>query len=324
MDPFTKFIEVCAAGAGILWEPINRRFLTNEKAHEIKTLAAAVNEAQTGQLVVELRNGELSITKNQQAIEATKETNNDLSLTDRTLTRLFYQEKQKQQNLEEVVSHAADELRNEQTVSSEPVDKDWTTRFFSIAEDISNEDMQRLWSKVLAGEVKQPGSYSLRTLELLRNLTVRDAEVLTKAAKFAFRHGPTTHMLWQQQIAGPESNFQLPFVDVLLLRELGLVTEPLQHTLRSTDTDVTIVYTFGTRCLIVERGASSSASNIPVISFTRIGHELLSLIDVNPDIEYLKHVASFLKGEHITLSSADITRWEGDFLHYDNLEIINP
>ena len=46
--------------------------------------------------------------------------------------------------------------------------------------DVSSEEMQNLWARVLAGEVKQPGSFALRTLETLHNMTKSEAEVFNE------------------------------------------------------------------------------------------------------------------------------------------------
>ena len=36
---------------------------------------------------------------------------------------------------------------------------------------MSSEELQTLWGRTLAGEIKSPGSYSLRTLDFLKNLS---------------------------------------------------------------------------------------------------------------------------------------------------------
>ena len=41
-------------------------------------------------------------------------------------------------------------------------------RFFDAVGNVSNEELQKLWGKVLAGEMQQPGSCSLRTMEVIR------------------------------------------------------------------------------------------------------------------------------------------------------------
>jgi len=40
--------------------------------------------------------------------------------------------------------------------------------------------------KVLAGEVKRPGSYSLRALDLLKNMTQQEAEMFVRVGKVSF------------------------------------------------------------------------------------------------------------------------------------------
>lgn len=60
-------------------------------------------------------------------------------------------------------------------------DFDWFLRFFESAGNISNEDMQKLWAKVLCEEYKKPNSYSYRTLEKLYHLSKNEA-LLFKAS----------------------------------------------------------------------------------------------------------------------------------------------
>ena len=55
-----------------------------------------------------------------------------------------------------------------------------SARFFSSAQDVSTAELQKLWGKVLAGEVERPGTVPLRTLELLRNMTKAEADLLLK------------------------------------------------------------------------------------------------------------------------------------------------
>jgi uncharacterized repeat protein (TIGR03899 family) len=101
-------------------------------------------------------------------------------LDKRVLARITYQEEKRQTNVEQITQVAAEELSDATDKIEGDVDSDWITRFFRIAEDISSEQMQSLWGKVLAGEVKKPGSYSLRTLELLKNLSQSEAEQFVK------------------------------------------------------------------------------------------------------------------------------------------------
>ena len=43
-----------------------------------------------------------------------------------------------------------------------------------------NLEMQLIWAQLLAGEVAEPGTFSLRTLQLVRNLQESDARLFRK------------------------------------------------------------------------------------------------------------------------------------------------
>jgi hypothetical protein len=80
--------------------------------------------------------------------------------------RLEKQEVRRQRNIESIATKAAHALPppdREQEVSDKPVNEDWTTRFFQECQDISDEQMQQLWARILAGEVTKPGSFAPRT-----------------------------------------------------------------------------------------------------------------------------------------------------------------
>ena len=64
------------------------------------------------------------------------------------------------------------------------VDVDWLNHFGSHAEKISSERMQLLWAKVLAGEIRQPGAFSLSTLRLLSELDQSMALALQEEVKY--------------------------------------------------------------------------------------------------------------------------------------------
>lgn len=109
------------------------------------------------------------------AIELYNDTEEPLAevkqLYERTCSRMLYQEMRKQKNIEDVVNEAKAILQDENEVADEVVNEDWLMRFFNSIQDISNTDMQKLWGKVLAGEIKSPNSFTLRSLDTLSKIT---------------------------------------------------------------------------------------------------------------------------------------------------------
>ena len=93
--------------------------------------------------------------------------------------RIEFQERKRQANIASVVSGAATELGDKEVPDREP-DPDWTARFFEDVQDISSEDMQNIWAKILAGEVETPGRTSLRTLTVLKDMSQKDAKMFSE------------------------------------------------------------------------------------------------------------------------------------------------
>ncbi len=106
-------------------------------------------------------------------------------------------------------------------------DHDWTARFFGEVQDVTNEDMQFLWAKVLAGEVVKAGSTSLRTLSILRNLDQQTAILFKKLCSLCI-YGDQIGDARALTLNGPTdgnglATYGLVFRDINILHENGLV-----------------------------------------------------------------------------------------------------
>ena len=88
-------------------------------------------------------------------------------------------------NTSKAVIFAEDILSNDSQIPPErPIDEDWLFTWRDFAGKVSTEDLQRLWGSILAGEVKSPGSFSIRTLEFLRGLSKSDADQISQLARY--------------------------------------------------------------------------------------------------------------------------------------------
>lgn len=90
-----------------------------------------------------------------------------------------------QRNAEAVLTKALPHL--EETASPEAVDTDWLANFFDKSKIVSDDEMQNLWAKVLAGEANHPGAYSRRTVNLLNDLEKSDAELFRSLCRFSWQ-----------------------------------------------------------------------------------------------------------------------------------------
>ena len=98
----------------------------------------------------------------------------ELDIKETVSLRLQFQEEKRQRNIQDVVGQAAEKLLDK-TVPDEEPDHDWISSFFGNVQDVSTDEMKTLWSKVLTGQIEQPSSTSLLTLNVLKNLDVNTA-----------------------------------------------------------------------------------------------------------------------------------------------------
>ena len=283
--------------------------LAEARAKEMKIISAAVNENYQLTGGIEYIEEKIAIcspkeplTEKQQAFLI------NASLKERMQERTNFQEAKKQLNIENVTAFAAEELRNEPPITDEPLDEDWTTRFFRFIEDVSNEEMQALWGKILAGEIKQPKSYSLRTLELIRNLCQNDADVFMKVAKFAIKSDKSYYLYKGNNEDKLKSEFDINYKDMALLTEIGLIqpgTFVHQQFLQQ-PTDSERILIAGNVILFIKIKANTPTIMMPVNVFSNAGNELMKLINPAPPMNYLSYLANSIKNENVEVQYANV------------------
>ncbi|VAW48166.1 hypothetical protein MNBD_GAMMA03-45 [hydrothermal vent metagenome] len=302
-DPLKKLIGVVSTGIGALSKPYLIRKTADAKAYEIKIIAQAVKDNQRNLKNIEFNDEKLSlISLDDSSLK------NELSLEDRTQQRIQFKEQKRQINIESITQKAVENLESESKVSDEPVDEDWTSRFFNYAEDISNEDMQGLWGRILAGEIKKPKSYSLRTLDILRNLSTEEAEIFIKFGSLAICSGGIAFLLNFKNEKLLEEEYQLNFSERLLLEELGLLAaNNLQfEILKTENSSRQVVFVVGNVIVVHEKLKEKPEQQLQVLVFTKIGQELLQLVNMNPKEEYLQLLATKLNRENGLVQYANI------------------
>ena len=116
------------------------------------------------------------------------QTDNNIKVSElqqRAARRLIQQEELYQTNSERIISDAMPHLDNE--ARPEEVSRDWYVNFLDKARLVSDEQMQIIWSKILAGEANSPGSFSRRTVNFVQDMDKVEAEAFTLLCGFNFR-----------------------------------------------------------------------------------------------------------------------------------------
>ena len=328
--PLDKLLKIVSSSVGRISKPYFDRKDVDTKAYEIKKLAEARAEEMRiiSNAVKEnfLYTGGIEYKEERIAISSPKDCQSETThpvilnppIEERTQERLNFQETKKQLNIENVTAFAAEELKNEPPVTDEPLDEDWTTRFFRIVEDISNEEMQALWGKILAGEIKQPKTYSIRTLELIRNLSKIEANTFMKVANFAIKSGNSNYLFKGTDEELLSTKYNINYGEIALLIEIGLVQpgDFVSYQLLQQTKDTQSVFTSGNFIMIAKIKANTPTIDMPVNVFSNSGNELLKLIKSNPPFDYLTAIVNSIKGENVEVKYGHILAWEEGKIKY--------
>ena len=215
--------------------------------------------------------------------------------------RIEFQERKRQANIASVVRGAADDLGDKEVPDHEP-DPDWTARFFDCVQDVSSEDIRTLWAKVLSGEVEAPGRTSLRTLDILKNMKKRDAQIFKNACDYVI----DDFIYYPQEFQ--TSHQMLGFRKVTLLQNIGLVYAAafLVRHLKFTQDSRHVLCRYQDRILRISTDTCPLEVDVPDIILTDAGKELCRILEHTPRIDYLQSFSKFLRQHQCELSCAPI------------------
>ena len=282
-----KFLRTLANGFGAVGPALRARMevgsirkLGEAKAAYIRKVAQAEKEA------IDLLGPEKA-----SAIVTAADAAN--SIRERADARLNFQEEKRQHNIESVAWQAAHKLP--ENVSEEEVNSDWIARFFESVKDVSDETMQSLWSSILAGEVATPGQTSLRTLDVLKNLSQQDAREFERLLQFAMFGAGVYYPIPEGETIAQRI---LPYYKKIYMEECGLIhhesglaatlqnsqVRPLQHFRLGN-------FVFGVYPKPPQRVFSVK---IPTFSISSVGREIARFIPAKiPEYWYLRALAEF-------------------------------
>ena len=243
--------------------------------------------------------------------------------------RVQFQEEKRQANIGSVVAQAAQEL-GDREVEDHQVDHDWTARFFTDVQDVSSEEMQRLWAKILAGEVQRPGSTSFRTLSILKNLdrktailfrtlcSARMTPLIGLQGGGAKRAGADLVPSLDTHTTGDYlREYGLSYASLNQLNEHGLIVPEYNSRWVNRVVDAgpstsprwsSMAFGFqGHVWVVVPIDAREGDFNIEIngIVLTNSGMELARIVDIRSMPEYQQAVADFLDQKGLSMSEID-------------------
>ena len=300
-----KLLDYTASGIGAIAGPM----LANWRASREGTarLTAARFDAEARLIETQSEGQSLVIiaeaqAKARQTIDTTIESGcGVVEITRGDITQsIEFQGRKRLANARAVLEGAADELGDKEVNDHEP-DPDWTARFFDCVQDVSSEDMQKIWTKILAGEVESPGRTSLRTLDTLRNMTKRDAEMFKDICPLVIGNG---FLFYDDSV---KDTSVLALNNLLHLQDSDLVNFEigLGNTFQWGNENYILLDHLGGALMVTNNGTPSAPLRIPIVRLTSSGRELSGLTPQTVNMDYLNAFSKFLKSRDCRLEYLD-------------------
>jgi hypothetical protein len=308
-----KFIEVLSKGIGRLAKAhfikkdaeanaYKVKQLSEAYADHIKRMAQAVKESQLGTSSIEASSFGISV-KSIDGLPSVPEIQKMLQdgvLLDSINERIGFQELKKQVNIQNVTAIAAEQLVENSKVNDEPVKEEWLNRFFNIVEEISDEELQKLWGKILAGEIRTPQKFSIRTLDVVKNLDKDEANLIVDMRKYYIMdiYGYTIF----------KDINSVPFGRLSRLIELGIINPSpglKQHEVYEKE----LRFSFNKYIVFVNKKSNVSKGMVSYIGymFTKAGHDISELLELtDTPFEYMEAFARTINNHELDITYAKV------------------
>ena len=238
-------------------------------------------------------------------------------------------------NLDKTSAIAANELKNEQSDSSteqsadsgqeKTISDDFLNSFEEEVRHKSSEEMQILFGRILAGEIRKPGTYSIRTVKILGQLDQNVAMLFKRLRSLCVVHGdPAGKEIFDARVptlgGNPGSNvlrkYGLSYEKLNILNEYGLIissydswyeynlltitdqppfTLPLWHQGR-----------YWGLFALPEWDKSRRQFRLSGVALSHAGCELFRLVDSDSMEDYTEDLKKFLAGQHLQIREINI------------------
>ena len=254
--PVTILVQKVCGAIGMVYEP-----------HHIRRIANAKADAQQIEALSRVKTADIS---------------------QRAIQRFVVEETKKQINIDSILAKALPDVHDDS--KPQDIENDWIVNFFDKCRLISDDQMQSLWAKVLAGQANSPGRFSKRTVNFLITLDKSDADSFATLCRFIWDFGDDRDVF---MFGTGHPDLGLNSAVLKHLDQIGLIAYyPQGYNPKRIDAPIQCAY-FGRKIFVKPKVSTQrTADNVLIkspaslllgnVNLTKIGHELAPLCEAKP------------------------------------------
>jgi hypothetical protein len=219
------------------------------------------------------------------------------ALEDRARKRMIVEEARNQRNIEAIADGAM--LLLSPQADPDSIEKDWMADVLDKCKLISDEEMQLLWSRILAGEANKPGSFSKRTVAILSSLSKEDARLFANLCNYSIKSQDDTHPIILDHSNSIYSRSGLTFEGLINLDAIGLIKFDSHSTFSLGETGDPTILTIGEcTCSFVIKLSKNQVFDAGQVMLTSVGRQLINLCV----LESIDGFEDYLVGEWVRMN----------------------
>jgi hypothetical protein len=269
--PATVLIEKISDAIGGIFKP-----------YQIRRVAKAESEAETIRATTQIEISEMQR---------------------RAVVRFVCEEAKKQANIESITRKALEEVKDD--ARPQEVEDDWISNFFDKCRLISDEEMQSLWAKVLAGEANSPGQYSKRTVNAISSIDKSDAALFTQLCGYGWFLGNVMPLIYKSQ-SEIYTKCGINFNSLKHLDSIGLLSfEPLGGYQKMRLPELITIYYYGTPINLKFNNKENNSLRYGQVMLSQIGQQLAPISGAKPVPDFMEYVL----GEWAKLGIVTFSDW---------------
>ena len=266
--PASLLIEKISNASGVLFTP-----------RQVRRLASANRDAK----VIEA----------EAAREVAKiEAQSEIEITDlhrRAADRWIDEEARRQKNMEDITAKALASL--EPDAQANEMEDDWIVNFFDKGRLISDDKMQQLWARILAGEANAPGTFSKRTVNFMSNIDSSEAELFANLCRFICMINWLNQPLILDESHSIYKSLDITFYNLNQLDAIGLINHRTEDFALNLGKGFTIPVIYGAKSMLLDTNNMDSGQlSIGRVMLTKIGRELAPLCVSEPVEGFYEYV----------------------------------
>lgn len=194
----------------------------------------------------------------------------------------------KQVNREEIAKIAIEHLsETPPPPNTEGPSDDWMNVFEQHAENATSDRLRQTWGRILAGEIRKPGTFSLTTLSFISVLDVKLANTVQNVVTCLIAEFIPIHAPFSQ---GPH------YTQLMDLAEVGFFSMGSSKIFQGANN---LAFPLGkTHLLVWTPQKPENKFHVGAAILTRAGKEIVSIIDYQPNLAMIQTICEGLGKQH--------------------------